>query len=231
MKIHEITRNILEAAPMPAAAPVQPAQEPTVLPAVQEPAVQDPAVEAEPTVKDVQDVQQLLGTIDVTKEKPESLLNKLTGWMRSHPLLDKVTDIIPQTRLVKAIAAAADALESGDKMSALNSLASGLTGNVGKAVSTLARGANTVSALAQGDVKGAALAAGGTAANIAKGAAAVNTLAQGGTVTQAAQQLGGTAAKVAKGAEFVQNKLAPTAAPATATAPDELERIKQLSKA
>lgn len=177
--------------------------------------------------QEVKAVQQLLGTIDVAKEKPETLLNKLTSWMRAHPLLDKVTDLIPQTRLVKAIAAAVDALENGDKMSALNSLAGGLTGNVGKTVSTLARGANTVAALSQGDVKGAALAAGGTAAQVARSVGAASTLARGGTVTQAAQQLDGTAAKVAKGVEFVQNKLAP--AQTAQTTPDELERIKQLS--
>ena len=69
-----------------------------------------------------------MGTIDVKTEKPQSLLNKLTGWMKEYPLLDKVTDLIPQTRLIKAIAAAADAIESGDPKSALASLASGLTG-------------------------------------------------------------------------------------------------------
>lgn len=210
MKMHEITPYVFEEAPETAVEPVQPT-----------------AVEPEPTIKDIEDVKQLLATVDPVKEKPESLLKKLTSWMSAHPLLDKVTDLIPQTRLVKAIAAAVDALESGDKMSALNSLASGLTGNAGKAVSTLARGANTVAALSQGDVKGAALAAGGTAAQVARGVGAASTLATGGTVTQAAQQLGGTAAKVAKGVEFVQNKLAP----ATAQEPDELERIKQLSRA
>ena len=194
--------------------------------------------ELEPTPQDIQTVQGLLGTIDVKTEKPQSLLNKLTGWMKEYPLLDKVTDLIPQTRLIKAIAAAADAIESGDPKSALASLASGLTGGVGKAVQQANTLVNVGSNLAQGNVQGAALAAGGNIANVAKGVGAVNTLAQGGTVQQAAQQVGGTAAKLAKGAEFVQNKLAPTAQPtATAQAPvqsdadAELARIKKLATA
>lgn len=200
--------------------------------------------ELEPTPQDIQTVQGLLGTIDVKTEKPQSLLNKLTGWMKEYPLLDKVTDLIPQTRLIKAIAAAADAIESGDPKSALASLASGLTGGVGKAVQQANTLVNVGSNLAQGNVQGAALAAGGNIANVAKGVGAVNTLAQGGTVQQAAQQVGGTAAKLAKGAEFVQNKLAPTAtaqapqqptvtaqAPVQSDADAELARIKKLATA
>ena len=232
MKIYEIVDP----------APTAPVAEPQA-PVATAPAQQ--AAEPEPTPQDIQTVQGLLGTIDVKTEKPQSLLNKLTGWMKAHPLLDKVTDLIPQTRLVKAIAAAADAIESGDPKAALASLASGLTGNVGKAVQQANTLVNVGSNLAQGNVQGAALAAGGNVANVAKGVGAVNTLAQGGTVAQAAQQIGGTAAKVARGAEFVQNKLAPTAtaqAPAQqpttmaqAPQPDstdaELARIKKLAQA
>jgi hypothetical protein len=204
-------------------------------------APQQPAQDAEtPPPEEIKAVQDLLGTIDVKTEKPQTLLNKLTGWMREHPLLDKVTDLIPQTRLIKAIAAAADAIESGDPKSALASLASGLTGNVGKAVQQANQLVNVGSNLAQGNLQGAALAVGGNVATAAKGIQAANTLAQGGTVSQAAQQFGGTVGKVAKGAEFVQNKLAaqqPATAPVatvTAQAPQsdadaELARIKKLA--
>jgi len=181
-----------------------------------------------PPPEEIKAVQDLLGTIDVKTEKPQTLLNKLTGWMREHPLLDKVTDLIPQTRLIKAIASAADAIEAGDSKGALASLASGLTGNIGKAVQQANTLVNVGSNLAQGNVQGAALAAGGNIANVAKGAMAANTLAQGGTAQQAAQQFGGTVAKVAKGAEFVQNKLAPQQ-PAQSDADAELARIKQLA--
>lgn len=126
-----------------------------------------PAIEEEPTPQDIQNVEQLLGTIDPAKEQPETLLNKLTGWMRSNPLLDKITDIIPQTRIVKAVAAAVDALETGNRTLALSSLAAVVGGNAGKQMAQLARGANTASALQQGDLKGAVQAQGGTAAKLA----------------------------------------------------------------
>lgn len=222
MKIYEIVN------PQPAqAAPVADVQAPV--------AAAQPAQDAEtPEPQEIKAVQDLLGTIDVKTEKPQSLLNKLTGWMKAHPLLDKVTDLIPQTRLVKAIAAAADAIEAGDSKGALASLASGLTGNVGKVVQQANQLVNVGSNLAQGNLQGAAMAVGGNVATAAKGIQAANTLAQGGTVQQAAQQFGGTVGKVAKGAEFVQNKLAPTAT-AQAPQPDstdaELARIKKLATA
>jgi hypothetical protein len=181
------------------------------------------AVEPEPTPKDISDIQALIGTIDVTKEKPQTLLNKLSGWMKQYPILDKVTDIVPQTRLIKAIAAAADALEAGDSRTALNALA----GAVGGQLANVARAVNVGTAVAQGDVKAAALAAGGNVANIAKGVGAVSSLAQG--------DVAGAVGNVNKGAgqavNALQAKLAPQAQPATqlAQAPDELARIKQLA--
>jgi hypothetical protein len=225
MKISEIVD------PAPAALVAPQAAQPVQAP-------QQPTAAETPPPEEIKAVQDLLGSIDVKTEKPQTLLNKLTGWMKEHPLLDKVTDLIPQTRLIKAIAAAADAIESGDPKSALASLASGLTGNVGKAVQQANQLVNVGSNLAQGNVQGAALAVGGNVANVAKGVGAVNTLAQGGTATQAAQQFGGTVGKVAKGAEFVQNRLAAQQAPATAPAAvtaqapqpeDELARIKKLA--
>ncbi len=181
-------------------------------------------VEPTPTPKDVADIQALIGTIDPQKEQPQTLLNKLNGWMKQYPLLDKVTDIIPQTRLIKAIAAAADALEAGDSRTALNALA----GAVGGGLATVARAVNVGTALAQGDVKQAALSAGGTLANVAKGVGAVTSLAQG--------DLAGAVSNVNKGAgnavASLQAKMAPKAQPTdtqTASAPDELARIKQLA--
>jgi hypothetical protein len=187
-------------------------------------ATAEPTVDTvEPTAKDVQDVQALLGTIDPQKEQPQTLLNKLTGWIKQYPILDKVTDIIPQTRLIKAIAAAADAIEAGDSKTALNALA----GAVGGGLAQAARAVNVGSALAQGDVRSAALAAGGNVAKVAKGANAVASLAQG--------DVAGAVGTVNKGAgqavTALQAKMAPKTAPATVTAqtPDEVERIKQLA--
>ena len=122
----------------------------------------------EPTPQEIQQIQQLIGTIDPQKEQPQSLLSKLTGWMKQYPLIDKITDIIPQTRIVKAVSAAVDAIEKGDNVTALNSLAGALTGNVGKAVNTVARAVNTAQALSQGDVKAAISAQGGTAARLVR---------------------------------------------------------------
>jgi hypothetical protein len=182
------------------------------------------AAEPEPTEKDISDIQALLGTIDVQKEKPQTLLNKLSGWMKQYPVLDKVTDIIPQTRLIKAIAAAADALEAGDSRTALNALA----GAVGGGLANVARAVNVGTALAQGDVKQAALSAGGNIANVAKGVGAVTSLAQG--------DVAGAVGNVNKGAgnavASLQAKMAPKAQPTAtqlAQAPDELARIKQLA--
>ena len=121
--------------------------------------------DAEPTAQDIQTVTALLGTIDPQKEQPQSLLAKITGWMRSNPIIDKVTDLIPQTRMVKAIAAAIDAIELGDNKTALTALA----GVVGGGLAQISKAVNVGTALAQGDVNQAALAAGGTAAKLAKG--------------------------------------------------------------
>jgi hypothetical protein len=189
---------------------------------VPEPTTTVSPVEAEPTAKDVADIQALLGTIDPAKEKPQTLLNKLTGWMKTYPILDKVTDIIPQTRLIKAIAAAVDAIEAGDSKTALNALA----GAVGGQLAQVARAVNVGSALAQGDVKGAALSAGGTAANLAKGVGAVTSLAQG-DVSGAVGNINKTAGNAVAS---LQAKMAPQTAPVASTATDELERIKQLAR-
>ena len=196
-------------------------QPPTI---VSEPTTAVTPVEAEPTAKDISDIQALIGTIDPTKEQPQTLLNKLTGWMKTYPILDKVTDIIPQTRLIKAIAAAADAIEAGDSKTALNALA----GAVGGGLANVARAVNVGSALAQGDVKSAALSAGGTVANLAKGVGAVTSLAQG----DIAGAVGTVNKSAGNAVTSLQAKMAPQTAPvaSTTTATDELERIKQLAR-
>ena len=158
--------------------------------------------DVEPTPQDIQDVTALLGSIDPQKEQPQSLLAKVTGWMKSNPIIDKVTDLIPQTRMVKAIAAAMDAIEAGDSKMALNALA----GVVGGPLAQASKAVNVGTALAQGDANQAALAAGGTVAKLAKG---VNIA--GKVQTALAPQP------------------APVQATAVAQAPDELARIKQLA--
>ena len=210
----------------------QPAQPQIGAEVVAAPTTIPQAVEPEPTPKDISDIQALIGTIDPQKEQPQTLLNKLTGWMKQYPLLDKVTDIIPQTRLIKAIAAAADAIEAGDSRTALNALA----GAVGGQLANVARAVNVGTAVAQGDVKGAALAAGGNIANVAKGVGAVTSLAAG--------DIAGAVGTVNKGAgnavASLQAKMAPKAEPAVQTAQAkqveptaedrELARIRELAR-
>ena len=219
MKIRDIIKENVPPVTTPAAAA------PAAAPVAAVDATQEPA----PPPEEIKAVQDLLGTIDPQKEQPQGLLSKLTSWMRAHPLLDKVTDIIPQTRLVKAISAAVDAIEAGDNRAALASLAGGLTGSVGKAVQQANTLVNVGSNLAQGDVKAAALSAGGNVAKAAKVASAAGNLAQG-DVKSAAQSLSPTAGR-AVGA--VQTALAPKTTPASTTTTvaqdDELNRIKQLA--
>lgn len=193
MKIREIVLKEL-AAPSPAA---------------------EPAQNTEPAPQEIKAVQDLIGSIDPKEEQPQSLMNKLTGWIKQYPLLDKITDLIPQTRMVKAIANAVDALEQGDGQTALNSLA----GVVGGGVAQAARAVNVGTALAQGDVTGAAFAAGGRAAQAAKGANVATALAQG-DAAGAVTALNPTAGRVATAAQqFAQGQT-----------PDELARIKRLAQ-
>jgi hypothetical protein len=177
-------------------------------------------VEAEPTPQDVEQIQGLLGTIDPVKEQPQSLLGKLTGWIKQYPMLDKATDLLPQTRLIKAIASAVDALETGDSKTALASLASGLTGGVGKAVQQVNTLANVGTNLAQGNVQGAALAAGGKIGTVAKGVDVTQNLAQN-NLQGAAQAMGGGVAKAANLATKAQNYLA------TVPTDDPLQQVKK----
>jgi hypothetical protein len=164
---------------------------------------EDVAIEQEPTQQDIAQIQGLLGTIDPVKEQPQTLLNKITSWLKDYPILDKVTDIIPQTRMIKAIAAAIDAIETGDSKTALTALA----GVVGGGLAQAAKAVNVGTALAQNNLQGAAMAAGGTVGKLAK---AANTV------------------------DKVQTALAPKApagvAATVAQTPDEVERVKQLAQ-
>ena len=141
---------------------------PAVQPTVPQPATIPAGLPPEPSAEEIKDVAQLIGTIDTQQENPESLLKKITGWMQSHPLLDRITDLIPQTRLVKAVGAAVDAIEAKDSKQAVQALATVIGGNVAKTVNTVNRTVNTVSALQQGDPVAAAQAYGGTVGRLAR---------------------------------------------------------------
>lgn len=143
----------------PAVQPTIP--QPTTIPAG------TPPQQPEPSAEEIKDVQQLIGTIDIQNSQPETVLKTITGWMQSHPLLDRITDLIPQTRLVKAIGAAVDAIEAKDTKQAVQALATVIGGNVAKTVNTVNRTVNTVSALQQQDPIAVARAQGGTIGKLA----------------------------------------------------------------
>jgi hypothetical protein len=196
----------------------QTAQPATGAEPAQQPATGQPQTmaEPEPSAQEIKQVQDLLGTIDPVKEQPQAVVNKLTGWLQKYPLLDKITDLIPQTRVVKAIARAVDALEQGDPKAALNSIASVAGGGIAQA----ARAVNVGSALAQGNVTQAALAAGGNVATAAKGVQAAQNLAQGDAIG-AVSQFSPGAARVATTAQNL--------AKGTTTVDGELDRVKKLA--
>jgi hypothetical protein len=102
--------------------------------------------------------------------------------------------------MVKAIAAAIDAIETGDSKTALTALA----GVVGGGLAQVSKAVNVGTALAQGDVNQAAQAAGGTVGKLAKGVNIANKVQ-----TALAPQ--------------------PAPVSTVAQAPDELARIKQLA--
>ena len=144
---------------------------PAVQPTIPQPAVipaGTPPQEPEPTPQEIDSVEQLIGTIDPKQETAQSMLNTITSWMKSHPLLDRVTDLIPQTRLVKAIGAAVDAIEAKDTKKAIQALATVIGGSTAQAVNQVNRTVNTAQALQQGDPLAAAQAYGGTVGKLAK---------------------------------------------------------------
>lgn len=133
------------------------------------------APEPLPTPQDIDEIEQLIGSIDPKQETAQSLVNKLNTWMKEHPIIDRVTDLIPQTRMVKAVAHAIDALEQGNYKQALNSVA----GVVGGTAATLAKGVNVAHALSQNDPLQAVQSLGGNAGKVAKGYNMGQNLASG----------------------------------------------------
>jgi len=89
-------------------------------------------IEAEPTQQEIQAVQQMVSSLP--KEPPQSALTKFSNFMNAYPVVDILTDFIPQTRLVKALLNTAASLEQGDNKAALASISTALTGSLGKAV-------------------------------------------------------------------------------------------------
>jgi hypothetical protein len=85
--------------------------------------------------------------------------------MDEYPMIDKVTDFIPQTRMVKSLVRAMHNIEQGDYKNAALSLA-GITGGT---LGDMAKGYNMGQALANKDWSGAARAYGGAVGDLARG--------------------------------------------------------------
>jgi hypothetical protein len=88
----------------------------------------------QPPAEEIKAVADFVKSVETSKEPPQTVLNKFNAFLAAHPLFDVVTDFIPQTRAVKALMGAADALEQKDGKSALASLSSLVTGAAGKAI-------------------------------------------------------------------------------------------------
>jgi len=217
MRFYEIAEPTVGAVITPTAAP-----QPGAAPVAQQ--------TADPTPEQLKQGEQLLGTIDPTTTPPQEATNKLTGWLKQYPWLDRATDLLPATRVIKAAAAAIDALQAGNPQQALQAFAGAATGGLGKTVQQANTLTNTGTALAQGDIQGAALAAGGNVGKLAQTATVGQNLAQN-NLAGAAQAAGGTVARAANLAQKAQN-IAPTIQAALQPqqpVTESIDRIKRLS--
>lgn len=106
----------------------------------------------EPAPEDVNTLQDFVDTIDPRTDTPQRVLTRLQQLQKEYPLLDKITDMIPQTRMAKAVALAVDSLVANRPLDALGHLGR----VVGGGVATAATVAQTAQKLSKGDYMGAA---------------------------------------------------------------------------
>lgn len=104
----------------------------------------------EPSQEDVDTVKDFVDTIE--HFNPRQALTRLQQLQQEYPTLDRILDLIPQTRLVKNVALAVDSLVAKRPLDALTHLGQ----VVGGTVATAASVANTAQSLAKGDYTGAA---------------------------------------------------------------------------
>lgn len=173
----------------------------------------------EPSAEDVDAIKDFIDTIDPQSDTPQQVLTRLQQLQQEYPLLDRITDMIPQTRMVKQIALAVDSLVANRPVDALAHLGQVVGGHV----ATAATVAQTAQSLAKGDIKGAAQQAFG-ATQIGRDYNRGQQLAQ--RVGQAAQALNDPKQAYTD----IRNRIIPQQAPAPVVdKTNELERLKQLS--
>lgn len=173
----------------------------------------------EPSQQDIDTIQDFIDTIDPQQDTPKQVLTRLQQLQQEYPLLDRITDMIPQTRMAKAVALAVDSLVANRPMDALSHLGQ----VVGGQVATAATVANTAQSLAKGDYMGAARQAFG-ATQIGRDYNRGQQMAQ--RFDQATQAL----ANPQQTFTDLKNRIIPQQEPAPVdNRTDELERVKRLS--
>lgn len=106
--------------------------------------------EDEPGQRDLDRITDFVDTVQDLE--PRQALTQLQQLQQEYPTLDRILDLIPQTRLVKNVALAVDSLIAQRPQDALNHLGRAVGGHA----STVATVANVGSSLKSGDYKGAA---------------------------------------------------------------------------
>jgi hypothetical protein len=102
---------------------------------------------------DQEDINTVKDFVDVVSElEPRQALTKLQQLQKEYPMLDKILDMFPKTRLVKGLALAVDSLTDKRPMDALTHLG----GALGGPVATAAAIGNVAKSIGKGDYKDAA---------------------------------------------------------------------------
>lgn len=173
----------------------------------------------EPAQEDVDAIQDFIDTINPQVDTPKQVLTRLQQLQQEYPLLDRITDMIPQTRMAKAVALAVDSLVANRPLDALTHLGK----VVGGQVATAATVANTAQSLAKGDYMAAARQAFG-ATRLGQDYNRGQQMVQ--RFDQAAQAL----ANPQQTYIDLKNRVIPQQAPAPIdNVGDELDRIRRLS--
>lgn len=171
----------------------------------------------EPSQEDVDTVKDFVDTIEHLK--PQQALTRLQQLQQEYPTLDRILDLIPQTKLVKNVALAVDSLIANRPQDALNFLGRAVGGTVG----TIATAANVGSSLKAGDYAGAAQQ---TLAATPVG----QTVNKGFQLGQRAGIAGQVLMDPMTALTTMKNRILPQQEPAPVdNKTDELERVKKLS--
>jgi len=173
----------------------------------------------EPSQQDIDTIQDFIDTIDPQQDTPKQVLTRLQQLQQEYPLLDRITDMIPQTRMAKAVALAVDSLVANRSMDALTHLGQVVGGQVAKAATV----ANTAQSLAKGDYMGAARQAFG-ATRLGQ------DYNRGQQMVQRFDQATQALSNPQQAYTDLKNRIIPQQAPAPVdNKTDELERVKKLS--